>query len=214
MADLSGALIPLVFVFYESAFYLNARRWTRRSDSLVADSASLLLSAVGLPTEAGNQVICVLKFSDRRKKAIWAFLIVLIAFFFALSLYAATVKPQEPKLVTVLGMAMLLCAFGSGPWILLLEPYGNVRVLLKNGIIKRSPWTGTAFIQWDEVDKIRWVSLLDSFFVSSKKGIFSVNPVYENLGRFADEVKKNVPRSKFIGAEDKLALAAGGPFQP
>jgi hypothetical protein len=214
MADFPGALIPLVLALYETAFCLNARRWTRRADRMVADKASLLLRAVSLPPEAVNHVICVLKFSDRRKKAIWAFLLVLIAFFFALSLYAATVTPQEPKLLTELGMAMLMCAFGSGPWILLLEPYGNVRVLMKNGLIKRSPWTGTAFIHWDEVDKIRWVPLLDSFFVSSKKGIFSINPAYENLGRFAEEVKKNVPRSRFLGAEDKLALAAGGPFQP
>ncbi len=214
MADMSGAIIPIIYASYQGALFWNIRRWMKRAEMMTYDNADALLQLTRLRRPKDDVIVSILKFSDRRKRAIRAYTLALVLFFFALSMYAATLTLDQPKLLSEIGSALFLCVLGSAPWILVVEPYGNVRVLTKKGIIKRSPWTGTAFVSWDEMTSVRWVPLIDNFFIRSAKGSFSVNPVYENLDRFAEAVQMNLPRSKWAHASEKLSLATRGPFQP
>lgn len=158
-----------------------------------------------------------MKFSDRRKKAIGVFAFILIGFFFISELIAGLFTSDQPSNTyteRLLAESVFIGVCGLCPWILFVEPYGNIRAITSLGILKRSPWTGTAFVFWSEINAIRWIPFIDNFFVFSEKGMFSINLVYQDLDKFAEAVIKNVPRSRFSRAEYKLSLAAKGPFQP
>jgi len=209
-----GLIIPLAFVLYQVMIYeFVFKRWTTKVNSSLEKHIASITS-LDRPFEERDGVVAVLKFSDRRKKAIWILVLILTVYFFALTLYAAPVRFQKPQWLNAGGAALFMCLLGSAPWILFVESYGNIRVVTTNGILKRSPWTGTTYVRWDEIESVRWIPIIDDFFVTSEKGLFAVNPVYENLERFAEGITKNLPRSKWIHAEKRLNQALGGPFQP
>lgn len=212
-----GLLLPLTYILVETGMYYVFRRWRSRVDSLLEREIDTITLADGYKKERDDPV-AILKFSDDRKKAIWVFALFLMGFFFVLEVIGAIFAPFEPRetyLERIGTLTALLCLCGLvGPYILFIEPYGNIRVVTLNGILKRSPWTGTSFIRWDEMKSVRWVPILDNFFVTSMKGLFAVSPVYENLDKFADGVMKNLPRAKWIHAEEMLDRASRGPFQP
>ncbi len=206
-----GLVIPLAYVILEMCMYYAFRRWKAKVES----DLEIYLRSVHPERNATN--IAVLRFSQRRIKAIWGIVLFLIAFFLTLALYVGLGIPAEPRgdlFERVLAMTLVMCICGSGTWLVLLEPVGNIRVVTESGIFKRSPWTGISFISWGQIESVRWIPILDNFFVKFDSGIFAVNPVYENLNKFAEGIMKNLPRSKWIHAEKKLQKALGGPFQP
>jgi hypothetical protein len=209
-----GLIIPLAFVLFELVMYQFVfKRWTRKVN-LSLDRHMASITSLDRPFGEWDGVVAIMRFPDGRKRAIWIFAMILIIFFFALTIYIAPVRFQEPQWLNAAGAALFMCLVGSAPWILLIEPYGNIRVITTNGILKRSPWTGAAFVRWDEIRSVRWIPFLDSFFVKSDKGLFAINHVYENLEKFAEGVLKNLPESRWIHAERKLREAQRGPFQP
>ena len=164
-----------------------------------------------------DEVVAVLRFSRTRVRAVWAFMLVILAFFFTLALVAGLEMPLEPRndlWERMSALILVMCLCGLGPWLLLVEPVGSARVITKRGILKQSPWTGTSFVPWDGIESIRWIPILDNFFVRSNIGTFAVSPVCENLDKFAQGVIFHVPRSKWTRAEKKLTKALAGPFQP
>ncbi|MGQ9588481.1 MAG: hypothetical protein ACUVT7_08905 [Thermoplasmata archaeon] len=211
-----GLISAAFFVLWQALLFLAFKRWISRVEESL-DRKLKAMTSLDVLKEKRDEVVAVLRFSRSRKRAIWAFALLLISFFFAVTVYAGIVIPDDdPELVASIAVSTFALAVlgGSTPWLLFVEPYGNIRVVTKQGILKRSPWTGTSFIRWDEIRSVRWMPFLDNFFVSSTKGLFAVCPIYENLDRFASGVMENVPAERWVRAERKLRKALRGPFQP
>ena len=206
-----GLAIPLTYLAVEVAMYWVYRKWVARVKSDIDN----LLRVTRLQSDQSEAA--VLRFSDRRRKAIWGIVIILLVFFFLLASYVGIgipAEPQEDLSQRVLAMTLVMIICGLGPWFILLEPVGNVRIVTKNGIYKRSPWTGKSFAEWKEIESVRWIPIIDNFLVKTRSDMFAVNPVYENLNVFADSLMSNVSRSKWLAAERMLRRALRGPFQP
>jgi len=211
-----GLISPLIFILFQTAIYIVFKRWTSKVN-LSIDQHMSPIASLDSPLEEWDGVVAVLKFSETRKKAIKSFAFLLIGFFFVIELIAGLLTPREPEdtyLERLVAITAGICLCGLGPWVLLIEPYGSLRVVTINGILRRSPWTGTSFTRWDQIRSVRWVPFLDNFFVKTDQGLFAVNPVYENLDKFAEGIMRNVPKSKWARAERKLTTAMNGPFQP
>lgn len=211
-----GLISAAFFVLLQALLFLAFKRWVSRVEESL-DRKLKAMTSSDVSKEKRDEVVAVLRFSRRRKRAIWAFALLLISFFFALTVYAGIVVPDDdPELWAAIAVSMFALAVlcGSTPWLLLVEPYGNIRVVTRNGILRLSPWTGTSFVYWDRIESVRWIPLIDNFLVSTRDGFFFVTPVYDNLNVFARGIMDNVPAERWARAERKLRKALGGPFQP
>jgi hypothetical protein len=206
-----GLAIPLAYIVLEVGIYYAYRLWKIR----VETDLKTFLSEVRPAGDAADAA--VLRFSRGRVRMIWGIVCILMAFFLILALYVGVGIPTEPRgdlLERVAAMTLVMCICGLGPWLLLLEPVGNIRVVTRKGIFKRSPWTGISFTTWGQIKSVRWIPILDNFFIQSDSGIFAVSPVYEDLDIFAVRLMENVSKQKWQGAAMKLERARRGPFQP
>jgi len=211
-----GLISAAFFVLWQALLFLAFKRWVSRVEESL-DRKLKAMASSDVSREKRDEVVAVLRYSRSRKRAIWAFALLLISFFFGLTVYAGIIIPDDdPELWAAIAVSTFALAVlcGSTPWLLFVEPYGNIRVVTKSGILKLSPWTGTSFVPWNRIVSVRWIPLIDNFLVSTLDGFFFVTPAYENLNRFAGGVMENVSAEAWVRAERKLRKASGGPFQP
>jgi len=193
--------------------YALFKRWVRRVESQLDETLAELSST---PRSGKNEDdgARVLVYAEFRKKAVWGLALIVLGLLLVIAVLISLAESVEDTWSNVVGSSLFLCGLGLGPWILFLEPYGSYRIVTKNGIFTRSPWNGRFYASWDEVVSVKWIPVIDNFFLRTEKGIMAVTPVFENLEYFAQAVLANVPSSKRIQAQKKLDRALSGSFQP
>lgn len=206
-------VVPVVFVLFEIVMYRIFLHWTDSVKQELNDRLALV-SSNGGSSEEGKHAPVVLSFGEGRKKAVWIFALILLTLFGMIAISVAFVVPISNAWLTAFVSAAFFCMVGLAPWLLFLESYGSFQIVTKNGIFKRSPWTGSAHVLWGQIESVRWIPILDNFLVRTDKSFFFVTPVFENLDVLAKAVMEQVPRDRWIGAERWLTKASAGPFQP
>ena len=206
-------IVPVLFLLSQLGVYALFKRWVSRVESQLDETLAELSSK---PRSGKNvaEDARVLVYGASRKKAVWGLALIVLGVPLVVAVLISLAENVEDTWSNVVGSSLFLCGIGLGPWILFLEPYGSYRIVTKSGIFTRSPWNGRFYVSWDEVVSVKWIPVLDNFFLRTEKGIIAVTPVFENLAYFAQAVLANVPSSKRIQAQKKLDRALSGSFQP
>lgn len=211
-----GLLLVVGFVVIQLVMYATFRQWRARVEDSLQETIEHLPDR-SLHDSNGDEVVAILRFSDDRKKVIWVLVVVFLGIFASCVLVVATGPPfLGDEAWLDFAMLFLIVDVGSAvPWIAFLNPYGNIRVVTRRGLIRRSPWfLGTQFVRWDQIRWVKWVPLGNAFILSTEKGMFLVYSFLQNIEVFANAVMTNLPEQKWKKAAEMLRKALSGPFQP
>lgn len=157
--------------------------------------------------------ICALRYGKRRKIAAWILFAIVEGYPIVQILSDWTMFNDLSPDGLTLFTALAISISGLG-WFYLLEVYGMSHLVTHVGLVRRSPFFRAILIQWADIDRITFNSLIGNFVVRSRVGRIAISPVVLGLESFARNLIEHVPQEKYSSAKNHVNLALSGPFQP
>lgn len=161
----------------------------------------------------GSHTLRKLEYGGNRRRLTWLFPVGLQGFFVGQIVWDWSEFREIPMDIALVFMLLFLPVV-TLPWYYPIEAYGVAHLVTDAGLVKRSPFSKTVMIRWNEVERISFHWLLGDFSIRSRDGRMRISPVIQGLDSFAKGVIENVPKKKYVSAIKYVNRALGGPFQP
>jgi len=105
---------------------------------------------------------------------------------------------RDDAFVLKVGAVVLLTSALSGA--LLIETVLFQVVLSEDGIARRSPWRGYAFLRWTEVTRVRYSAVNRWFVFEGAGGTIRVSRFLENIGELVRLARRKLVADRFANA--------------
>jgi hypothetical protein len=99
--------------------------------------------------------------------------------------------PERVGVFTVFMVVMV-----GSPWLIFVEVYGLHAAIEDDTIIIRSPWRGTKYMKWIDVESISYSSILDTILIRSTHAKVELPTGMVGESLFWEIVRRKIPKEK------------------